>query len=352
MSTIPVPEVLEQDPSMAPLPVAVAPVVAPLPVEVAPTPVVVAPVENRYEYQPKDEHGRPMGGKQVIVYTDMADLQTKWAAKEEQLVRKLREVTRKQRLGITDTAMPDDIERFPKTVQFNEKPLTPEERFAIAQDLTDPSKFGEARDRLLESAIGVPPAELRETLNRQQVQTQQIMARQNAEVWLERHPEFYACSENIDMVCDWMTKNGLPPTVKNFEYAQTQMSEAGLLLSSPIVREVQPVVAPVVTPVEIQPQPQAVVSEPTRISEVPTPQLSAAVPTEKRITQSHVPSGLNNRIASRVGALGQSEMDKLTLKDVDKMSSEEYKRQIMTNPAFVKRVNELSAAAPARPRHN
>ena len=38
---------------------------------------VEAPVEQRYEYQPVDETGRPIGGKQVIKYTTNEELVTK-----------------------------------------------------------------------------------------------------------------------------------------------------------------------------------------------------------------------------------------------------------------------------------
>jgi hypothetical protein len=239
-------------------------------------------------------------------------------------------------------ALPTDLELTSNIIQFKEKPLTAEERYAISQDMNDPEKFESARDRLLESSLGVPPAQLRDTLNTQQQQTKQIMARQNAEVWLERHPEFYGCTENINTVCEWMTKTGLQPSVRNFEFAQAKMEEAGLLLSSPIVREVLPEAIPVVAPVvERVQEPQPPVQEPVRINEVPVPQ-------EKR--QSHVPSGLNNRVAPVGGAMTASAMEILTLKKIDDMPSEDYRKQIMTNPAFVQRVNELEATRPPRPR--
>ncbi len=320
------PEVLE-----TPAPVAVVPVAAP------------APEVKWHEYQPVDVHNRPVGGKQRFSYTTMEELVNKLEKAHSNSILGMREAKRKARLGTPEVdTLPTELERNPAPIQFKEKPLTSEERFAIAQDMTDPEKFESARDRLFESAYGVPPAQLRETLNEQQTQTQQILARQNAEVWLERHPEFYSCAENINTVCEWMTKTGLKPSVKNFEFAQAKMEEAGLLLSSPIVREVLPEVAPVAAPVvEIQPEPQVVAVEPVRINEVPVPQ-------EKR--QSHVPSGLNNRVAPVGGAMAPSATDALTLRDIDAMPSEEYRKQIMTNQAFVKRVNELEATRPPRPR--
>ncbi len=328
------PEVLE-----APAPVAVVPVAAP------------APEVKWHEYQPVDEHNRPVGGKQRFSYTTMEELVSKLEKAHSNSILGMREAKRKARLGTPEVdTLPTELERNPAPIQFKEKPLTSEERFAIAQDMADPEKFESARDRLFESAYGVPPAQLRETLNEQQTQTQQILARQNAEVWLERHPEFYSCAENINTVCEWMTKTGLKPSVKNFEFAQAKMEEAGLLLSSPIVREVLPEVAPVAPVVEIQPKLQAVAVEPVRINEIPVPQSSVEVLTEKRTQQSHIPSGLNNRVAPVGGAMAPSATDALTLRDIDAMPSEDYRKQIMTNPAFVKRVNELEATRPPRPR--
>ena len=317
-----------------------------VPAVVEPTPAPPAlpqPEVKWHEYQPVDSSNRPVGGKQRFSYTTMEELVQKLESAHSNSILGMRDVKRKARLGTPEVdSLPTELERTPAFVQFKEKPLTTEERYAISQDMNDPAKFESARDRLLESSLGVPPAQLRETLNEQQQQTQQILARQNAEVWLERHPEFYACAENVNTVCEWMTKTGLKPSVKNFEFAQAKMEEAGLLLSSPIVREVPPAVTPVVAPMaEIQPEPQAVAVEPVRINEVPVPQ-------EKR--QSHVPSGLNNRVAPVGGAMLTTEMESLTLRMIDDMPSEDYRKQIMTNPAFVKRVNELEATRPPRPR--
>jgi hypothetical protein len=290
-----------------------------------------------HEYQPVDEHNRPVGGQQRFSYTSMEELVQKLEKAHSNSILGMREAKRKARLGTPEVdSLPDELERLPQTIQFHEKHLSTEERYAISQDMNDPEKFESARDRLLESSLGVPPAQLRESLNQTQQQTQQIVARQNAEVWLERHPEFYGCSENINTICEWMTKTGLYPSIRNFEFAQAKMEEAGLLLSSPIVREVLPV--PVV---EVQPQSQAVVLEPVRINEVPVPQ-------EKR--QSHAPSGLNNRIAPTTGAMTPNKTDALTLRDVDAMSAEEYKKQLTTNPEFVKKVDALYDALPPRPR--
>ena len=348
MSTIPVVPELEQDPTM-PADVAHSEPVVALSEPVVALSEIIEPVvahipeEKRYSYQPTDEQGRALGGRQVIIYTNEQELVEKMTKNSIELIRKLRSVTRDNRLGkFTSEELPTEFEKMPPTVQFTEKPLTAEERYSISQDLNDPSKFDSARDRLLESGIGATPKQLRETLNQQQMTTQQLLARQNAQEWMGNHPEFYPCAENINTICDWMVKNGLPPTVKNFEFAQTKMDESGLLLSSPIVREVPPTPAPVVEPVvETVPKPQVPVVEPTRISEVPRPQ-------ENR--QARVHSGLNNRTAPvNAGTISTSATAALTLGDIDRMSSDEYRKNL-SNPEFRKRVDELAASQPPRTR--
>ena len=342
---IPVAEVVET------VELVVEPVVEPVVEQVIPP----VPVQKRYRYQPVDEHQRPLGGEQVILYNTQDELVEKLQAQNVELIRKLRSVSRDNRLGRTqkDEIAPE-IERIQPLVNFVEKPLSPEDRFTISQQLADPEQFESARDKLFESAIGVKPADLRDTLNRTQLQTEQLVARQNCQEWMYEHPEVYQCQENVNTVVDYMVKNGLKPTVKNFEFAQLQMQEAGLLLSSPIVREA-PVPEPVTpTPVALvveAPKLQEPVQEPIRISEPPVSQAepsATVIPTvEKR--QSQIPSGLNNRISSSMGNdATPSVIEKLTYADIERMPSDVYKKNLM-NPAFAKHVNELEAKRPTRP---
>jgi hypothetical protein len=308
---------------------------------------VVAPVveqpELRYEYQPTDEHGRTLGGKQVIKYRTPDELAEKLRDQNIELVRKLRQVTREQRLGIAPKEeLPNDLELMPKSVEYKELPLSIEERYALSQDLNDPEKFEAARDKLFESATGVAPKDFREQQNAQQFTVQQLLARTNAQQFFDAHPEFYVCEENLEVTTDWMIKNGLQPTVRNFELAQSKMQEAGLLVASPIVREEAP------TPHAAPAQPAAAentasnsqtpVEPATRIS-------SDAQPQPKR--QAQVPSGLNSRLASTTGPV--SEPRTMSLADIDRMPSDEYKRRL-TDPAFAKLVNELEMKRPPRPR--
>ena len=258
--------------------------VAPLteePIEAIPTPapepvVPPAPVEKRYKYQPTDELGRPIGGEQVIKYTTPEELADKLKDQNVLILRQLREVTRKQKLGISDeVALPDDVE-LENFVEPKPRVLSAEERFQLSQDMNDPEKVVEATNKIIEATVGLSTEQMRQQFTDAQFAKLQHRAYVNYQVFeAQCGDSYYSCPENTQVLTDWMFKKHLAPTVKNFELAASKLKEAGLLLSSPIVREVAPAPpapasAPVAVPVPVAP-----------VSTEPNPQVS--VPVDGRI---------------------------------------------------------------------
>src|ERR1039458_6123019 len=237
------------EPVVAPIAPGVAPI-APIVAPIAPVALVVLP-ELTYEYQPMDEYNRPMGGKQVIKYQTPDELAQKLSEQNTLLIRKLRQVTRENRLGTPAATIPADAAHYVAT-ELKAKELTTDERFQITQDLNDPEKFASARDRLLESAVGIPPAELRQRLNDQQMTILQLRAKENFLTFAQKQDFLtghgVTDSENAQTLTDWMFKNTLAPTVENFELASSQLRSAGLLNEAPVVQQV-----PVPQPLSVVP---------------------------------------------------------------------------------------------------
>jgi hypothetical protein len=131
-----------------------------------------------------------------------------------------------------------------------------------------------------------------------------------------------------------------------FNLAFSTLKGAGLLLDSPIVREVTP--APVPSAPTVGPTAPAPSTEP-KVSPVPVATESRITPVEQPQTkrQVRVPSGLNSSNASDSTTSGVT--TDITLDDIDNMPSEEYKKKLR-NPAFAKLVNDLQRAADARKR--
>jgi hypothetical protein len=296
--------------------------------------------ELRYEYQPQDKQGRPIGGKQVIVYRTEDELRQKLVNQNVELVQKLREVTRNNRLGISPREdIPANAERLSDDfVNFKERVLSPEERFEISQQIADPEHFDSARDRLLESAIGVPPAKLREVLNQQQIFVLQARATENYGDFVTHTPDYFDCADNRSTLTDWMFKNKLAPTVDNFVTASSTLRQAGLLVEAPAVQQAttpEPVQDPVVT----EQKSQSPVESESRIT-------SPTQPQTKR--PSHVPSGLNDRVSSSNGQPKASgEGNSMTLVDINRLTSDEYRAK-MQDPAFRQLVDKLESEAAQR----
>jgi hypothetical protein len=344
----------EQDPSMPGVPTVAAPVtagvaatmVAPVAAPVAAPVEAPAPVElpeKRHTWQPVDEDGEAMGGVQVIIYKTEQELIEKMQEKSVLLLRQLRKERREKALGVPEERI-DDAEKFKNIAEFKPRELSADERFSISQGIANPETFADARDALLESAFGVKPAVLASTLNaftRREIQQSAV----------ENYIEFVNTSGFVDtpksraLVTGWLGTRNLAPTVANFQIAQKRLTEAGLLESVPVVQPepVVPTPAPVaaVPPVAEEPKPQ-----------VPTTPSPALVTPELQVKrQSHVPSGLTASIASPAASITDTAVGgySMTLAEIDRMSSDDYKRKLR-DPKFAAYVNQLEADAAARRR--
>lgn len=348
----PPPKELSYDPDVVP-PVEAAPAAPAAPVaevvpEPAPVPAApVAPVEKRYEYQPKDENGRPIGGIQVIKYTSEEDLREKLQNQNVELIRKLREVTRKQKLGIVDDEIPSDAE-FAVVEQPKPRTLSAEERFQISQDINDPEKSVDAVNKLLEASVGYSTEQMRQIYSDMQFAKLQHQAFVNFQVFSQEEGGYLPTPENTKILTDWMFKKGLAPTVKNYHLAFSTLKGAGLLQEAPTVREVpQPPPAPAPAPVAVQPAAPAapVVTEPKPVvPAVNDSRIATPAPPQQERQPVRVPSGLNERTSSASGAtsVGIS----LTIAELEAMPADEMKKRLRTDPNFVALVNELYKPKP------
>jgi hypothetical protein len=308
------------------------------PAPVAPV-APVEPPEQRYEYQPVDESGRPMGGKQVIIYKTAEELRDKLVKNHELAIRQMRKVSREKVLGLDEPVIKDE-DRFKPVAELKTRDLTAEERFALSQKLQDPEKAAEARDLLIESAFGMKPQELANRLN----DTERFIVQQRAVEsyvgFVESCPEYYDSAANREAMTVWMGKRKIAPTIDNFKRCFDHLAaQAGLLEAKPVVQQasvaqVVPVVEPPVAAVESEPQPQA--------PAVAAPGLGNGVqPQAKR--HSHVPSGLNASVASPAGPQRSAGIS-VTLGDIDKLPSDVYRKKLK-DPAFAALVDRLEHEA-------
>ena len=294
---------------------------------------VATPVEQTYTYQPTDAENRPIGGKQVIKYTTQEELVSKIQEQNILLIRKLREQTKKVRLGIEEREdLGENLEHFDGPVEFKPRELSVEENYDIARRLTDPTTSSAATDELLEARLGAPLNVIGSTLQKTQQEVIALRAKLEANSFVVENPDYYKCSENFEAITSWMVRYELAPVKENFQKAYDTLKAQGLLVEGAAPVQTAPVVeTPVVT--------EAPAVNNTQPAQVSVPGLA---------------SGLTNEDASNVGTpvpLGSDityvlNGNTLTgLAAIAAMPSEEYKYRLTHDREFSKKVDQLEAAA-------
>lgn len=326
-------------------------------------PVAAAPVieQKRYEYQPTDEQGRPMGGRQVILYGSSEELAAKLTEQNTLLLRKLRAETRKNRLGIVeDESIPDDAVRYEQALTFEPRPLTDEERYRISRDILDPEKVGDAGSLIVEATLGAKPEKIRNTFTTLDERVTRIQARMESDAFVAANPDYVRCQENFEAITNWMMRYELAPVKANFQKAYDTLKAANVLIEkyedipAPAPAPVEPTPAPVETPAPAPaPEPTPAPVEP---APAPAPAAEPPKPTAPRI-----PSGFTRDISDDAGAPRSVESDIVYefvsngqkkrytgLAAINAMPADEYKRRVMSDPTFVKKEQQLEKEAAER----
>jgi hypothetical protein len=307
---------------------------------VAAVAAVVAPAElteQRYEWQPTDETGKPFGGKQVLIYKTHEELIQKFTEQNNSILRQMRKLSRDARLGLTpEQDVPTRARRLPESFgTLKPKQLNADERYQLTQDLNDPAKFEDAKVRLSEATFGATPDVITEVLNQSQRLLLENQVIRSFDEFIDRvgTDGFYNVEANRETLTKWMGERNLEPTADNFEIALARTS--ALLVPAPAVQLAQ--AAPVAT-VEPEPKPKVPSEADLRIASE-----QQTVQNARRQT----PSGLNDRVSSSNGAAPVSDRS-LTLAEVDKMSADEYGKRVKSDPTFLATVDKLQKEADLR----
>ena len=309
--------------------------------------------ELTYSYQPVDEEGRVIGGKQVIKYKTSEELTQKLVEQNTLLIRKLRKETRNNRLGISEKEqIADTVQRINDPVQFSPIELTEEQRFDISRRLLDPTTAIDATTELLESRLGGSIETFSKTLSEVQLENLRLRARVESNAFMADNPAYFKCQENYEAITSWMIKNDLAPVRENFQLAYDTLKGLGVLIEGQSVQiqaQQESTVQPVVNQLEVTVQPIVPVQEPVR----------------------HIPFSLNNENSSNVGQsptgndivyelitggelkkgsngeqvlVGAKKTILTGQSALDAMPGEEYKRRLLHERGFVEKVKALDNA--------
>ena len=299
------------------------------------TPIIEAPVEQTYIYQPTDENDRPIGGKQVIKYTSQEELIKEMEKRNVLLIRKLRQETKKNRLGIIeDEDLGENVQHLADPIEFTPRELSAEELYEISRDLLDPTKSAEASTKLLEAKLGAPLEALGSTLKTMQHDNIALRAKVEANAFVNANPDYYKCDENMDAIVGWMVRYNLAPSAANFQKAFDTLKAQGVLIEG--AAPVQPV-----TPVPATELPATQIEKP---EENVVQRLPGIAITRDNTSDAGTPIAPGSDITYSVGGRVLT-----GLQAIQAMPSDEYKRRLLTDREFAKKVDKLESEA-RRPR--
>lgn len=302
------------------------------------------PPELLHRYQPTDEMGRPIGGEQVLKYRTQDELIAKIQEQNVLLTRKLREVTRKNRLGITDKeSIPDEAQRFQNPVDFTPRDLSPDELTKLSRDLLDPERFSEAKDSLWEAQVGVKPEVFRNTIKDLQEEVLKFKAKQGVDAFLLNNPGYYQCRENYEAITNWMMKNDLAPIYDNFQLAYDTLKSAGN-----VIIEAGPIAVPNPVP-KVEVVPEAVTLEEPSTEPAPRPTPLPSGLTRSKAGDVGTPRPLGDEIVYEV-VMPYTKEKRIYkgLAAINAMPADEYKRRVNSDPNFTKIEAKLEAEAAKR----
>lgn len=302
--------------------------------------LVQTEIENVYTYQPTDEQGRPIGGKQVIKYKNNDELVSKLQEQNVLILRKLRSETRKNRLGITDESeTPTDGQKFSAPIEFKTLDLTPDEAVALSQDLLDPSRQAEARATLWKSVTGVDPDTFNATMSKMQFDNIKLQAKIEADAFVSSNKDYVVCEENFQALTNWMMRFDLAPVRDNFQKAFNALKAADvLILPGEVIQSVQPTVEPVaetlVSQLEIPVKPQEFA--PSRIpSGLTRDNGGDGTPTPTPVGDDVVYNDVRN---------GQIVATYVGIKALNVMPADEYKRRVLYEKGFREKADAIETA--------
>lgn len=292
---------------------------------------VEQPVEQIYRYQPTDENGNRIGGEQVIKYTTQDELVTKLREQNTLLIRKLRQETKNNRLGVhTDEVLPEGIQKFNNPLEFTPRDLSDDERYDISRRLLDPTTASDAASALIEARLGAPLDRIGQTLQSVQQDNISLRAKVEANSFVAENPDYYKCKENFESITSWIVRYNLAPVKDNFQKAYDTLKAQGVLIDGPGVIEIIP---PAVIPPVVE-QVIPVVPEQVRV-----PGLSTGL-TRESASDSGIQVKTGSDITYQIGSTTLT-----GLAAINAMPGEEYKRRLLGDKEFAKKVEKLESEA-------
>jgi hypothetical protein len=203
-------------------------------------------------------------------------------------------------------------------LQFNKKPLTADERFTMAQDLSDPEKAPEAIRRAVEAELGAPLETVREKLQSDQDRDLQDQIAAAISQFRSEAKDFLPSQHNEDLIIKYGELHNYPPNdVASYHQIWDALKQAGLAQVKVPENNVDP----------NNPQPGNDANGGLPPRSGTRPRLASSSTSLRRGDSDDAPSG--------------PAKSKYTREMIDAMPEDEFDRKLESEPGFRKLVDSL-----------
>lgn len=209
------------------------------------------------------------------------------------------------------------------------KELTPDDKFRLAAEITDPNKVVDAVKEIVTAEIGAPPREVGKNIANNENERSNEYYAGEAEAFRKVHPDYYPVQQNRDAMFDELKANGWDLTRNNLALVYQTLMEREELIPWPEGEEEEP---PPNGGNGSPPQPNGA-SAAAKPAQEPNP------PTPRPRT---ISTGIRNQDASALPPKPPAKA-RFTRADIERMSRSEYTQRLQTDPDFRKQVDAMGS---------
>jgi hypothetical protein len=209
--------------------------------------------------------------------------------------------------------------------------LTPDDRFRLSSEITDPAKVVEAVTEIVTAQQGAAPQAVGRALSQQDQQEADRWYLAEARQFAMANPDYYPVPQNRDDLFDEIKANKYDVTANNMAIAWQTLKERGDTIPWPTEAEGEVFQYQLRHPEEpAKPNGQTAAAQPTVEPNTPSPRPRS------------IATGLRNTDAS-ASPPPPPRRKAVTRADVERMSRVEFTQRLQTDPDFRRQVDAMGA---------
>lgn len=271
-----------------------------------------------------DENGNYI----ATIHNDKGSLISKFSGKTyKEVADKLLDSQANANKALERLAKKPDAGRPAMSIQPKE--LTPDDKFRLAAEITDPNKVVDAVKEIVTAEIGAPPREIGKNIaTTEQTRSNEYYAAE-AEAFRKATPAYYPVQQNRDAMFDELKANGWDLTRNNLAIVYQTLMEREELIPWPEGEEEEP---PNGSSNGSPAQPSGV-SAAANTAQEPNP------PTPRPRT---ISTGIRNADASALPPKPPQKA-RYTRADIERMPRAEYTQRLQSDPEFKRQVDAMGS---------